>query len=90
MPLFTFIMDYRGGTYIRQVNAPSLTKALRHWANTFDQTEVKHLGISGKRALIKASAKDSPVPIDGTKNAWCFTAIVGGHLALANIVKTAR
>ncbi len=90
MPLFTFIMDYRGGNYVSQVRARSHKVALRDWAMNFDYSEVKHFGKSCKKALIDASTKEEPTAILGARNVWCSVAVLRGHLAVINIVATTK
>lgn len=36
MKLFTFIADYKGGTYISQYTAKTLDEALNSWVNNVD------------------------------------------------------
>jgi hypothetical protein len=88
MPLFTFIMDYRSGTYVSQVRAHSPKAALRDWARSFDHRGVAHFGMACKKALIEASTKNEPTAVEGIRNVWCSDAMLRGHLALINIVET--
>ena len=54
MPLYTFILDYRGGTYISQVRAPNYKMAPRVWAEKLDLTAIAKLekGFGDKLATI--------------------------------------
>jgi hypothetical protein len=90
MPLYTFFLDYRGGTYLSQVSAPSPIKALRVWAERFDPTPVPGLGPKSKEELIRAARLDRPVAIDGVKKTWCSVALLRGQLALIHFVQTAE
>lgn len=38
--LYTVVMDYRGGTYIAQVDARSVTGALRLWSEGVDAVAI--------------------------------------------------
>jgi hypothetical protein len=88
MPLYTFILEYAGGTYISQIKASSPKSACVKWAQKLDDSQVKSLGLKGKDSLIEQMKEESPVALDGMSNAWCNSALVRGKLALINIVQT--
>jgi hypothetical protein len=77
---FTIILEFGGGTYIRQVKAASPHGALKKIA----------AGKHGKAALFRALSEDKPVAIESIDNCWCCTAAFRDKLALVNIVKTAE
>ncbi len=54
--LYTFFLDYKGGTYVSQVKASSPVKALMVWTETLDDTNVDGLSHSAKKKLIRRSA----------------------------------
>ena len=88
MSLFTVIWDFRGGTYISQVRAPSAHRAFLKWAETLDVTEIAGVGPAGKQRIIREIEEfdHQPTPLAGLKNAWCAGSVaVGG---LVNIVQT--
>jgi hypothetical protein len=88
MPLYTFIMDYDGGTYVSQAKAPSPKSACLNWARTLDVPQIKGLGGKSHESLIAKMREASPTPLDGVLNTWCATALIRGRLALINIVQT--
>jgi hypothetical protein len=88
MALYTFIMEYAGGTYISQVKASFPKSACVKWAQELDHSQVKGLGLKGKESLIEQMREESPVALDGMLNAWCNSALVRGKLALINLVRT--
>jgi hypothetical protein len=77
---FTLILEFGGGTYIRQVRATSPQGALKKLAASND----------GKVKLFHALADNGVVAIDGLENCWCSTASRRGKFALINIVRTAE
>lgn len=92
MALFTFVTDYRGGTYIRQVQANNLRKACEIWADAIVQNDnIYGLKLS---KFLKAAAAElaefSPTPIEGATNVWCFSLAIGKKLMLVNIIKTEK
>ncbi len=52
MKKYTFILDFKGGTYISQVLNVDITSALIVWAETLDIKPIKYIGASSKRELI--------------------------------------
>jgi len=80
MSKFTIILEFAGGTYIRQIKATSPQGALKKIA----------IGNHGKAALFRALSEDKPVEIEGIDNCWCCSTVYRGRLALVNMVKTAE
>lgn len=79
MAKFTVILEFCGGTYIRQVKATSPRTALRKLAT----------GAGDKKNVFLALVADGTIAIEGISNCWCSSATLRGKLALGNIVKTA-
>jgi hypothetical protein len=90
MPLYTFIMEYAGGTYLSQVVAASPASACVKWAQRLDVSQVSGLGQKSKESLIEEMKTEAPTAIDGLCSSWCATARIRGELALINIVLTER
>jgi hypothetical protein len=91
--LYTVVMDYRGGTYIAQVDASSVMGALNVWSEGLDTAAITGLSPEQKAELIddikeSSSRGREPVLIDGLVNAWCASALTSGGMALINIVAT--
>lgn len=86
--LYTIILDFRGGTYVSQVEARDEVDAARRWASLF--AIEKSLGRSSpylaKAVLRDLDNGDHPTQLDGLTGVWCMTALCGGDLAIANIV----
>lgn len=88
MPLYTFFLEYKGGTYVSQVRARSSPLAMKAWAGKFMDMKVPRLGTRSKSDLVQKILRDAPTTLDGLKNAWCSSALVSGHLALVHFTKT--
>jgi hypothetical protein len=88
MKKFTFIAEFRGGTYISQYDAENLKVALDIWAENLN---TKYFSKSKKeKIIVEVNNKDLfPVELDGIKNAWCGVFLRGKFSLLLNIVKTA-
>jgi hypothetical protein len=88
MQLYTFFLDYRGGTYVSQVSAPSPALALKVWAETLSKTEIEKLGPKSKSDLIEKVQLDTPTALEGIKHTWCCSIVLRGHLALIHFTQT--
>jgi hypothetical protein len=90
MPLYTFVMDFMGGTYMAQVRGGSVRSACLKWAKTIEVSEIHGLGPSGQAKLHDEMGEpyNTPVPLTGLSNAWCTGALIRGRGALINIVRT--
>ncbi len=91
MNLYTFIMDFRGGTYIDQLTAPNENEAVLKWAK---QLNVRYIGTKTKQLFIKELPERlkefAPKPIDEIKNVWCFTYQFKTGYGIINIIKTSN
>ena len=94
MALYTFIVDYNGGTYISQITAPNPKSAVRSWADNFPIEAVPGLGAKSKQELIRILQRDEEedginyVLIDGLTNTWCASHLVRGKLMSILFVET--
>lgn len=89
MPLYTFVMDYAGGTYVSQVKAASPRAALKRWASELPVSQIDDFGSASKSRLIEDVEDETPTMLAGLSNVWCSTALMRGKLALINFVQTA-
>jgi hypothetical protein len=85
--LYTFFLDYKGGTYVSQVRASSPLKALTIWGEALNHTQVDGLSRSAKKKLT-AEINEPPTLLEGVKNTWCYSALLRGHLALIHFTLT--
>ena len=91
--LYTVVMDYRGGTYVAQVNARSVTTALKLWSEGLDTSAIAGLTRDRKKELVdhimeRYPRVEKPVLLNGLANVWCASALTSGGLAIINIVAT--
>ena len=84
MPLFTIILEYGGGAYIRHVRSGSAKKAV---INGLSQFEVLHSRI--RKQLASDVAREELVEVEGTKGVWCCSAVAERSLILLHIIATA-
>ena len=88
MALFTFIMEYQGGTYISQVQADNLAQAPEIWAREGDWANIPKAGKKFADKLLAAIEADPPVALEALVNTWCITALIKDELALITFTQT--
>ncbi len=90
MALFTFILEYQGGTYISQVCDETVKKAIVVWARTkIKVSEIYDLSEDEKTSLIEEVEGDNPVAIETVSNVWSISLLTKSNkLAFVNIVLT--
>jgi hypothetical protein len=90
--LYTFILNYAGGTYISQYADSSHTKAFERWLVAEPAKLEKPPGAKLARGLSREheAVDGSLTPLDGLQNVWCWTALLPRGLALVNVVRTSR
>jgi hypothetical protein len=81
-------MDFKGGTYIRQIEAPSPQQACVKWAQNLETSNIEGLGIKSKTLLIDQMKDEELTPINETVNTWCASALIRGKLALITLIQT--
>lgn len=88
--LFTFIMEYLGGTYITQIMSVDLESAINEWINNLDSNQIDGLTLKDKNNLIKNRMFLEPILIEGCKNVWNIDTVINkkNQIAIINIVKT--
>lgn len=90
MSSYTFIANFKGGIFIRQVSAKNVLFACRIWA---DELVLKRdIPDLNSPKFLKDFNNDleylPPAPLQNTPNVWCFTVGTGRNFMLINIVKT--
>jgi hypothetical protein len=89
MALYTFIMQYLGGTYIKQVTERNELEAMRKWLRELDISKIDGFTELDKQKLIIDDFSDEePIVISGCRNVWCFGLRTSQELALINFVLT--
>lgn len=84
--LYTFVMEFLGGTYVHQGVGESPELALRAWLHIACEEEFEW-GIH-RLELLKQLADEAAVPIEGLRNVWCLSGMASDHLFLIHIIAT--
>jgi predicted GNAT superfamily acetyltransferase len=91
MFLYTFIMDYEGGTYVSQFQGESVKDACIEWSNNLDVSEIESFSEANKSEFIKEMKDEIPTPIDRLINVWCISLLTeDDKLAIVDIVQTEK
>jgi len=90
VPLYTFILEYRGGTYISQVRAVNYKTAPQVWAEQLDLTGIAKPEKNFRDKLFASINSDKPTPIDGVAKTWCCSLIYVKQQSLVHFIQTAE
>ena len=85
--LYTIVLDFKGGTHIKQVSHATPHDGLGAWAEELSGTDEEAMGLDRKE-LVRVLRESSLVPVDNCSRVWCASVIVGDELALINIIQT--
>lgn len=92
MKLYTFIVEFKGGTFISQHRASDIMTAFYAWADYFSK-EPYVSKMQSKQLLEDVKDKDVdlwPTEISELVNVWYWISILWGKPLHLNIVKTAE
>ena len=78
--LFTFILDFRGGTYIAQSRGSTESNALHQLMSTVDDP----VWLS----VLHEICADDPTEVESVINVTCCSAMVGDDFAIVHVVRT--
>lgn len=87
MKKFTFIAEYKGGTFISQHKATDLKTAVFSWIDNLQVKEFKE----EEKGIIREKFSDEdffPHPLNEVDNVWCGAISAKRHFLLVNIVET--
>jgi hypothetical protein len=93
MPLYTFIVDYEGGTYISQVTASEPGSAVLVWAENLDIDVIPGLNANVRQDLLQALQQNEEdgcayTPLNGLIKAWCASTVIQNVYMSINFVET--
>lgn len=90
MDIYTFIAEYKGGTYVSQIQADSIGEACMAWGKYLIQND--DIPLKNKTSFVETLQSDlvdmPPACLDNTPNVWYFLADAGKGYVHVNVVKT--
>ena len=88
MEKYTFIFEYKKGTYIKQVESRNLIDAIRLWSCQLNATDIPDFDDKKQKQLQHEIALEDPIALYGMNNVWCMFLRIGRSSYLLNIVAT--
>lgn len=88
MNKYTFIMDFRGGTYISQVNAKNLKEGINIWSLNLDTKPIKYFGNVAKNELIEQVLDETPTLLETLSNIWYLGFLLNGIYTPVHVIRT--
>ena len=90
MNLYTYILEFRGGTYIAQVYAHTIEKSVPKWIEKLKSKQciVPFLGLKSISTIENNINSEKIIKINGSQNIWCFAFQIKQGFGLVHIVKT--
>jgi hypothetical protein len=90
MPVYTFIADYRGGTYICQPEASDLRSAISRWKeHVVEGHYVPDLNRTRFAETVDFYLDElPPMAIDEVRNVWLFKFAQGRYIWEVHVVQT--
>jgi hypothetical protein len=91
--IYTYIMEFRGGTYVTQVKSDSLQDSILAWTFQIEKEidGIMYLGIKTVfeiREMISSGNIEEPSLLTGLKNVWYLGIYAKIGVLRINIVKT--
>jgi hypothetical protein len=95
--LFTYICEFRGGTYTTQVQSSNLKSSIKDWIEKIkdEQEQIDQLGsktieeIQGQ-LLKKKKLDENPIILNGLVNVWYLSISTKQGFGSINIIKTEK
>lgn len=84
--LYTFVLEYAGGTYVSQYRGETLIAAMQSWSSAEQAKLAGQWSGEIVELLFERLGNNEPVRLDGLQHVWCVSASVSSDLALLNIV----
>ncbi|MHC5066066.1 MAG: hypothetical protein ACYTG5_19060 [Planctomycetota bacterium] len=83
--LFTFVLDYAGGTYLSQFQAADLNSAVMQFSCELEEGRLIPDFEHGPSLALEL-ARDVPVAVDGLQHVWCITGVCENELGVLHVV----
>ncbi|KOF04478.1 hypothetical protein OB69_01405 [Roseivirga seohaensis subsp. aquiponti] len=94
--IYTYIMEFRGGTYTTQVKSNNLEASIKDWTDRIheEQKQIGQLGLKTikeiKEQLLRKDSDEKPVILNGLVNVWYFTVSTKKGFGTVHIIKTEK
>lgn len=90
MPLFTFVVSYKGASYVAQSSHSNFTGFAMSWAANIPESELSVLTPFLRKELTRKAYGGSFVAVQSVKHVWWKSIEVGGSELSVHVVQTER
>lgn len=90
MPLFTYIVSYKGSSYVAQDSHSNFTGFAMSWAANIPESELTVLTPVLRKELIRKAYGGTFAPVPSMKHVWRKSIEVGGSELSVHAVQTER
>ena len=90
MPLFTYIVSYKGSSYVAQGSHSNFTGFASTWAAHIPESELSLLTPVLRKELMRKAYAGTFVAVPGVKHVWRKSVEVGGLALCVHAVQTER
>jgi hypothetical protein len=91
---YTYILEFRGGTYTSQVQSETLETSIEKWIEKIreEREQIDQLGLKTIEEimgqLLGETSDEKPVLLNGLLNVWYFTISTKKGFGTVHIIKT--
>ena len=85
---YTFVLEFRGGTYVSQYRGRYPREALKRWSARERQRLVGAWQSGLTTEVFDELGDQELTPLQGMTKVWCATSTIGDDFALLNVVTT--
>jgi hypothetical protein len=87
--LYTMICEFRDGTYLSQVEAPTAKEAVEAWATLIKADKpIPSASANVARNVLHMLRQEGATSLSGLEDVWCVMASCGGDIILLNVVQS--
>jgi len=90
MPLYTYVVTYRGGAYVAQASHSNFKGFVSEWADEVPMDALPGLTPALKRELSVAAYRGDFSPVPNRHHVWRKVLALGGHDLAVYAVETVR
>jgi hypothetical protein len=90
MPLYTYVVTYRGGGYVAQASHSNFKGFVSEWADDVPMDALPGLTPALKRELSVAAYSGDFMPVPNRHHVWKKVLTLGGHDLVVYAVQTVR
>lgn len=86
--LYTFVFEFRGGTYLSQWEAANPIDAKRRWAMQLQTSGIAGMEKFEGQEFVEEVETENLTPITGLTDVWCFTVLFADQFGIVHVIKT--